>query len=305
MNKCEHCHLEKDELDLLTTPCGFNVCRKHFGQKRVGDNFQCLICKDHYINMLGFGSIKKNVMRRNKIRLCNGIKKAYNLMDDLNKFCKDPSFFVNQKTSKILQNVDLEREKMKKSLNSIIDEYYVSIIENLKKKECEELDKIKKIKIDFDQFKNYLNGEKNGNILDYKNFDELLQNINCNIDKFIGPLVKYIDSFDKIQFHPGSVGSNTGSLSIFFGKISTIDCSLSTIFKQNPKLSGPVGNNDNLLIHFGITTISKQNPEIICLSNSPTNIFLLDKNIELDYSSLMKILLPFQRHFSIYSDDEN
>ncbi|CAF0721360.1 unnamed protein product [Brachionus calyciflorus] len=116
--------------DKITLPCGYTTTYQNIINQP--DNFECVVCKDHFVNKQECLSVKRNVLVMKQQEAMNEYIKLKMLKEDFDRLSLDRENTLKESFSSIKNKVDLRREELKKK----IDDYYFHIlneIENIQK----------------------------------------------------------------------------------------------------------------------------------------------------------------------------
>ncbi|CAF0977485.1 unnamed protein product [Brachionus calyciflorus] len=179
---CEYCNIFKEELYLITLPCGYIVCYEHVNKS--SNSIDCFMCKEHKIDLNSCLNMKKN---RDKINEINRISKFKDLkleLEKINVVKSDPKYFIDE--CNLINKIDLKREQIKLEFDKNIDKSFQNLINQAKRLREEYENSLEKKLKDF-------------------NINELNENLDsAQIDKIekikIIPMVNYLDQIKKINF---------------------------------------------------------------------------------------------------------
>ncbi|CAF0756283.1 unnamed protein product [Brachionus calyciflorus] len=181
---CEYCSIIREEIYLITLPCGYIVCCDHL--KTFPNLVECFMCKEHIIDLNHCLNMKKN---RDKIDEINRMAKLTNLkqkLDKINSVKNDPKYFIDECFSNLTNKIDLRREQIKLEFSNSVDKSFQKIYHQVKRLQ-EEYEK---------------NLDKKLNDFEMNDLEENLDSIEIdNIEKIkIKPMTSYLDQIEKINF---------------------------------------------------------------------------------------------------------
>ncbi|RNA42285.1 hypothetical protein BpHYR1_003318, partial [Brachionus plicatilis] len=171
---CEYCSKNEDDLYLFVLPCGYSVCYDHLTSQ--DESFNCFVCQDHVIEKQSCFRMKKNEKKLDKVlffTVKESIMDLCNQIDEIDSGC-----FTANYLSKVINKIDLKREILKDYFIRQIDDYYESLINQIKEHESEFIDSFKNDldRVNSEDVRNNLNillqNDSEDDLFDYKTYNE-------------------------------------------------------------------------------------------------------------------------------------
>ncbi|CAF1104301.1 unnamed protein product [Brachionus calyciflorus] len=251
---CEYCNILREELYLITLPCGYIVCYDHL--KTLPNLVDCFMCKEHIIDLNHCLNMKKN---RDKIEEVKRLVKLTNLkqkLDKINSVKNDPKYFLDECFSNLTNKIDLRREQIKLEFSKSVDKSFQNIYQQVKSLQ-EEYEK---------------NLDKKLKDLEMSELEENLDSIEIDeIEKIkIQPLVNYLNQIEKINFQNSYYKINFSNND--FGQIVNIIyetrlCNELSKIKKTPENCSFFSKDISLLPTGEIVGVSNLDPRNLSIWN--------------------------------------
>ncbi|RNA09662.1 hypothetical protein BpHYR1_041943 [Brachionus plicatilis] len=265
--QCEYCNEKEDDKGLFSLPCGYLVCSHHI--KSAEDYFNCFVCDEHMINRQSCLQMPRNRKKMEKISFIEKKKDILNICDQIEQFKLDPKSFLEKASDDIINKIDLKREVLKTNLNKQVDNYYESLLNEVKEKQLNIIDSVK---VDFEgintqEIREKLNLDSDVNSTDYQVQIESLVNLRSS---YLDEHLKIFQSFMNTEFFEGEEEPQV-KMSKFFGTIDLRDSNETFGGKTGKSAySKTLSNEFKLIAKVGLEKIlelSSDNDEIIAIDS--------------------------------------
>lgn len=275
---CDFCNSLQEELYIFTLPCGFSVC---FDQINTQDLvFKCFICLDHMIDKQHCFDMRKNKLKLEKIEFLNKKKQILKKFDKIDDLKINYESKLNDHFMKIINEIDLKREILKKSFNEKVDEYCFSLISYVEKLN---LDTINCLKNKIDEIDTKTMRDRLLPMDHEQIQNDLFSEFRLNL---INSIFENIKEVEEIKFNQSEI-KNPFKLSEIFGTVGSNNIKVSHEDKDKSS------NSKNVPFTFGLKTFEELSTgEIISSLHSKP-------------SSLLKIDLNNSENFQIFEDPSN
>ncbi|RNA09252.1 hypothetical protein BpHYR1_022545 [Brachionus plicatilis] len=265
--QCDYCNEKKDAIGLLSLPCGYLVCSHHI--KSAEDNFKCFVCDEHMINRQLCLEMAGNRKKMEKMSFVEKEKDILNICDQIDQFKLDPKSFLEKFSDDIKNKIDLKREVLKTNFNKLVDNYYESLLNDVKEKQLNIFDSIQVDleEINTKEIREKLNLDSKNNLTDYQLRIKSLVDLRSS---YLGEHLKKFQNFQNIEFFDGEEEPEI-RMPKFFGTIDFKDSN--DIFKSNSipfTYSKSLSNEFELIAQVGLQynlELSTDNDEIIIIDS--------------------------------------
>lgn len=204
---CEWCSEELDE-SYISLACGFLICEKHLEVSSA--LIDCLICKNHSINVEDTLNLAGNLKNQLKKKLCLKKTELDSKIRKIEEIQNDPKNHINELYSSVIRKIDLRREELKMEIDSKSD----NLIDEIKKLQEQNESKLKvtidSLNIHEIRQKEFSNLNFNENI----NTKVMLENVKKAED-----LIRKLGKFDKENFQPVNFVSYPFEIKSKFGEL--------------------------------------------------------------------------------------
>ncbi|RNA15307.1 hypothetical protein BpHYR1_053144 [Brachionus plicatilis] len=246
---CDYCKFEEQELNALNLPCGYLVCCRHLEDQ--DQFFRCFVCRDHMIEKQACLDMAKNRKKLDQREFLQDKDFIFESCDKIDSLKKDLNRFVRDHLSKVIHQLDIQRELLKNNFNKLVDDYHNSLVKEIKDFEtyfvCTMEPKVQEFNTA--QIRIYLDNQQQN----FKSKNEFISNLKKNkIDKLISKIKK----FENIKFIP-SLKEAKFDMAELFGIVNSKElaeelklCSIQLENKNPP----PFSARFNLKCQFGLNT---------------------------------------------------
>lgn len=223
ISKCEFCDDEKNDLDLLTLPCGFNVCLEHF--ENYADRFDCFMCHEHKVNKQKCFKMAKNRSKLNEMNYFKQVEKVKQKLEEVKQFQDDEEYFLENIASEIINQIDLRRESIKLEICKELDSYADNLVKSVVDFKLKNEKLIQSVYTNTDDFENFFDVSFDGTDTKEKIefFKVKLMDLKNNERLILDPVIDLIENIKKVHFKEGS---NIDALKIksIFGRVDFGNC---------------------------------------------------------------------------------
>ncbi|RNA09255.1 hypothetical protein BpHYR1_022548, partial [Brachionus plicatilis] len=239
------------------------------------DNFKCFVCDEHMINRQSCLQIPRNRKKMEKMSFVEKERDILKICDQIEKFKLDPKSFLEKASDDIINKIDLKREVLKTNLNKQVDNYYESLLNEVKEKQLNIIDSVK---VDFEgintqEIREKLNLDSDVNSTDYQVRIKSLVDLRSS---YLGEHLKNFQNFQNIEFFDGEEEPEI-IMPKLFGTIDLIDSN--DIFKSNSipfTYSKSLSNEFQLIAQVGLQyNLELNTGELVFTSQSKKSNLLI------------------------------
>lgn len=201
--KCEYCYINNDDLNLLTLPCGFNVCLKHFDY--VSDQFDCFMCHEHIVNKNKCFKMAKNRFKLSEINYLKHVDLIKLKLKEVKILQNDPNYYLNELTSRVINKIDIRREKLKLEICKEIDSYVDELLKYINDYKLENEKLIESIDMNTRDIEESFNVDSSGMNAKQKSclYDEKMLLLKNKEKLILDPIMDIIEKINKLDFKEG------------------------------------------------------------------------------------------------------